>query len=287
MEIKFNLAGMIHRIRGPEAELFPNPGVLEPFLGDWERVDREVTCGIVDQFPEPDGECVYHNAGRWVYRYQDSVITYMGSVQETPANAYIRAERQGNTTDIRVLRSALPDRIPAKTILQGLEAEHLIVRGRGFLFHCSYIEYRGSAILFTAPSGVGKSTQAELWRRYRGAEIINGDRAAVCLTEQGFEARGIPFSGSSGISHDRSLPLKAIVCLSQAPETTIRPLTGVRAFRLLWEGVSVYTWDREDVALCSETVMKTLEQVPVFHLACTPDESAVLALEKALAQIRR
>ena len=97
-----------------------------------------------------------------------------------------------------------------------------------------------------------------------------------------FGAEGIPFSGSSQICENCSLPLKAIVYLSQAPETTICPLTGVRAFARIWEGVSVNIWDKEDVEQVSATVQQVLERVPVYHLACTPDESAVSALEQML-----
>lgn len=287
MEIKIDLAGTILRINGPEQDLFREPGVLAPFITNSKRADREVTCAIADTFPEPPEFCIYHDASRWVYRDGAAVVSFVGSVGNTPDNAYIWVRREGNDTEIRVKRDAIPDRITPKTLLQGLEAECLIVQNHGFLFHCSYIEHEGGAILFTAPSGVGKSTQAELWRQYRGARVINGDRAAVRLGQQGFEAWGVPFSGSSGISHRSCLPVRAIVYLSQAPQTTIRPLRGVQAFRKLWEGCSLHTWDREDVAVCSETVMKAAQQVPVFHLACTPDESAVLALEQALSQIQR
>lgn len=287
MEIKIDLAGTILRITGDDRELFQDPGILGPFVTDCSRVDREVSCAIVDSLSPPVGTCVHHDPGRWVYHQGDTVVTCMGAVEASPFNAYIRAQRQKNRTDIQVLRSALPDRITPKTLLYALEAEYLIVQNRGFLFHCSYIAYNGEAILFTAPSGVGKSTQAELWRKHRGARVINGDRAAVRLTEAGVEAWGIPFSGSSGICHRSCLPVRAIVCLSQAPDTTIRPLTGARAFRLLWEGCSLHTWNRADVSACADTVLGTIARVPVFHLACTPDESAVLALEEALFQIQR
>ena len=33
------------------------------------------------------------------------------------------------------------------------------------ILHASYIDWDGSAILFTGPSGTGKSTQAELWEQ--------------------------------------------------------------------------------------------------------------------------
>lgn len=287
MEIKIDLAGTILRVTGPDEEMFREPGVLAPFVTGSERVDREISCAIVNDFPAPPESCVFHDASRWVYRDGAATVSFMGSVGNTPENAYIWARREGNRTDIRMKRDAIPSRITPKTLLYGLEAEYLIVHNRGFLFHCSYIEYEGTAILFTAPSGTGKSTQAELWRQYRGARVINGDRAAVCLGGSGFRAWGVPFSGSSGISHNSCLPLRAIVYLSQAPRTAIQPLKGVQAFRKLWEGCSLHTWDREDVAACSETVMKAAAQIPVFHLACTPDESAVLALEQALNQLQR
>ena len=52
----------------------------------------------------------------------------------------------------------------------------------------------------------------------------------------------------------------------------------------MWEGCSVNTWDREDMELVSEAVTKTVTTVPVYYLPCTPDRSAVIALEQALKE---
>ena len=41
--------------------------------------------------------------------------------------------------------------------------EHLLATQRAVILHSAYIDYKGKAILFSAPSGTGKSTQAELW----------------------------------------------------------------------------------------------------------------------------
>jgi len=56
----------------------------------------------------------------------------------------------------------------------------------------------------------------------------------------------------------------------------------VEAFSKIWEGVSVNTWITEDVEAVSNAVLHAATAIPVYHLACTPDESAVTVLEEAL-----
>jgi hypothetical protein len=95
-------------------------------------------------------------------------------------------------------------------------------------------------------------------------------------------ACGVPFSGSSLFCKNVTLPLAAIVYLQQAPKTTVCRLRGAEAFRRLWEGCGINNWDRADVDQVSKTLVQVLTKVPVFSLACTPDESAILALEGVL-----
>ena len=53
----------------------------------------------------------------------------------------------------------------------------------GFLFHGSSIEVDGSAYIFTAKSGTGKSTHAALWRKLLKdkAVMINDDKPLIRL----------------------------------------------------------------------------------------------------------
>ena len=73
-----------------------------------------------------------------------------------------------------------------------------------------------------------------------------------------------------------------MVYLTQAPQNTVTRLNGVKAFRNIWEGCSVHIWNREDVAKATDAVQRLIAAVPVYHLACTPDEAAVSALEAVL-----
>lgn len=288
MERFYSIAGITWRIIIPEGWSYHDGGVLKEYLTDGTSWDRTLEIEIVDGLPAPEGGLVFADTGKLVYISGDVNLRYEGIVASGPGGAYQCIRRQGAHSLLQVERSAVRDRITQKMILNGIEAEHQVVQNGGFLLHASYIRCDDGAILFTAPSGTGKSTQAELWCRFRGAELINGDRAVVCMdaaTEVPL-ACGVPYAGSSGVCKNQVMPLKAIVRLSQAPVTKIEKLTGIRAFRHVWEGCCVNTWNRDDMDRCMQTVMDTVQRIPVFHLACTPDESAVIALEEALKKLR-
>ena len=270
------------KIEGHRQYLFDNAGLLTPFLTEPGIPDVELRCEVVDAFAQPVGSEVFRDSGRRVYAYEGAYISYIGAVEKGMDGAYIRVTRRGSVSHAQFLKNSLGGRITPKTVLAALEVEHLITAGRGLLFHAACIAHEGRAILFTAPSGTGKSTQAELWRRYRNARIINGDRIVIRLVEGGIYAAGIPYSGSSGISENTTMPLDAIVYLNQGQENAVTRLSGAGAFRRVWEGCSFHSWNREDTERALETAMEVIRNIPVYHFSCTPDVQAVAALEAEL-----
>lgn len=281
MERYYQFAGVVLRVTGPDGQMDCDDLSLMHYECPAQDWDHWLDFTIVDRVSPPEGELIYVEAAKRIYACGETQIRYEGTVSTLPENAYIRIARQGNHSRVEVASRFLAGYITAKLVLNSMEAEHLIVQKRGLLLHASYIRWKDKAILFTAPSGTGKSTQADLWCRLRGAELINGDRAAV-MVEDKIIVRGIPFCGSSGVCKKADLPLAAVVYLSQASQTFIERLSGVQAFRRIWEGCSVNVWNREDMAACTQTVSDVLTAVPVFHLFCTADESAVICLEQIL-----
>ena len=151
----------------------------------------------------------------------------------------------------------------------------LLLPFKVLLFHASYISFNDEAILFSADCGVGKSTQAELWRKHRGAEVINGDKAGVSVENGKVYAHGLPFCGTSGICKNRTLPLKAIVLLGQAPENKIRRVKGVEAIQSLLHNIYLDFLAPGETQECIDVLIELLNTVPVYRLDCTPDERAV------------
>lgn len=282
IEKYYRMAGVELAISLPRQRMYEEDGVLAPFRVESVRQPHRFRFSVVKSLPPPEGVEIAPMGGFRVYANGQERIRYIGSVQQGWQNAYIRAAHRGMEHDVQIKDDKFPGRVGIRTVLNALEIEHLIVRNQGVILHCSYIDWRGNGILFTAPSGTGKSTQADLWHQHRNADIINGDRAVMRIQDGHILAGGIPFSGSSPYCKNRTLPLAAVVYLGQAPVTTIRQLQGFAAFRKIWEGCSVNTWDRTDMELAMDTVQRVIRQVPVYQLDCTPDEAPVIALEQAL-----
>lgn len=160
--------------------------------------------------------------------------------------------------------------------------EHLLNLHHGFILHSSFIRWREKGILFTAPSGTGKSTQADLWKKYEQADILNGDRSALRLVNGVWRAYGLPFAGSSDIYRNESCPVRAIVVLRQAKENKLEQLRGGMAFRLLYQQLTVHPWDEAFVKRLLDDLQSLVEQIPVYRLSCLPDQGAVEVLKQEL-----
>lgn len=149
-------------------------------------------------------------------------------------------------------------------------------------FHSSLIDYQGRGLMFLGPSGIGKTTQAELWNQYRDALIINGDIVFVQETEEAFLGWGTPWHGSSPYCENTNVPVDALIILKQAPENSIRKLEGFEKVTAVSNSVFYPRWLENGMELCLETLDHLLSKIPVYELSCRPDEEAVELTEKTI-----
>lgn len=158
----------------------------------------------------------------------------------------------------------------------------VVARSSGLLLHASLVEHRGRAVAFTASSGTGKSTQADLWHEHLGAEIMNGDRAFIRRFDDEWRAYGSPWAGSSPYIKNVKAPLAGIVVLRQAPENRIRRLNAAEVMAYLYNNVRYPFWDEEATAASLETLDALIREIPIFLLECRPDEEAVRITRDAI-----
>lgn len=163
-----------------------------------------------------------------------------------------------------------------------LALEKEMIQVGAMLLHSAYMCYDGTAVLFSAASGTGKSTQADLWEKYRGTRTINGDRSLLIRETDGWKAYGWPICGSSEICHNEKYPIRAIVMLKQAKENKVYPLQGFRAVRDIMEQITINAWDSEFQIRVMDLLEELRKEVPIYCLECDISEDAVRCLEQVL-----
>lgn len=179
--------------------------------------------------------------------------------------------------------SAYSDRdLHLRSCFYWLGFESYLLRKNKLCLHASLVDTSLGGILFSGISGIGKSTQAELWCRYRGARQINGDRPILSKESDGWIAWGSPYAGSSRCYVNESCAVCAIVLLKQSTKCTLRRLDPAEAFRGVWAGLTVRSWDPSFVDVASILTMDLVTAVPVYEYCCTPDQQAVDFLEAEL-----
>lgn len=99
-----------------------------------------------------------------------------------------------------------------------------VIKFNTIFIHSSAILYEGKAYLFSALSGVGKSTHTRLWKKafVDKVQIINDDKPVVRIYDDKCIVYGTPFDGGSGIANNMSAPLEAIVFLERGESNSIR-----------------------------------------------------------------
>lgn len=156
-----------------------------------------------------------------------------------------------------------------------LELERMLQRFDRLLLHASAVIHQGKAYLFSAPSGGGKSTHAELWRAHYGAKLLNGDKVVLQIQKAGCTAWGSPVAGSSGIYENLSAPVGGIFILHKAPYDRVSPLPKRAALLALYSETIKSGTDGEFNTRLLDLLEQLLSSVPVLSLECLPEKSAV------------
>ncbi|HEX9059436.1 MAG TPA: hypothetical protein VF941_04590 [Clostridia bacterium] len=152
----------------------------------------------------------------------------------------------------------------------------------GIVMHAAAVEWKGHGIVFTAPSGTGKSTQANLWKTHRCARVINGDRPALKFNEGRLMVYGTPWSGAKPEFLNINAPVSAIFVLKQAPENSITLLSPQESLVHLMPRLFLPYYDNEMMDMAAAFLEKIISSTRVYILKCRPDQGAVELVEKCL-----
>lgn len=241
----------------------------EGFLSDYNYY-----IDLADSFPKIDLEPTYANSELSIYKRNDLEIRNL---------SYAFYEEKSANEAVIYCNSEFSELYKLDTVFTSLFAlERRMLQHQGLVLHCSYLTMNNEAILFSGPSGIGKSTQAGLWQRYKEALIHNGDRALLQKNNERWNVNGWPVCGSSDICEAINSPLRAIVMLSQSETNQVKKLSPMEAFSNLYGQITVNRWDSQAVLQSTDLISELVAHIPVYHFSCNISEEAVHTLYQEL-----
>ncbi|MCQ2742781.1 MAG: hypothetical protein MJ239_05755 [Bacilli bacterium] len=149
-----------------------------------------------------------------------------------------------------------------------------VISGEGYiLFHGSLIEIYNRGYLFTAKSGVGKTTHTRLYKKWLGKRltIVNGDKPILKFEEDGVYAYGTPWCGKEGLNTPKKVKLHAICWLNRGEENKISPISPEEGFETLFTQTHR---DAKNMAKTFSLVGELSRKVPLYKLECNMEEDA-------------
>ena len=160
---------------------------------------------------------------------------------------------------------------------------YALLHHNGFMLHASAISYEGQGILFSAPSGTGKTTHTKLWEKaYDSAFILNDDSPIIRFMEDNKAyVCGSPWAGASGEGRNAIVPLKAIVFLQQGGTNEICRLQTLQALQWLLGCVNRPV-EKGLMDKLFTLIHLLLSDTPCYLLKCRPDLDAVETVKNEL-----
>ena len=215
MEKTFQTGSFSFRLRFPEELVLPAD--MEKFVVEKESADYTYTITIVDILPEAEGELLVNRVDLKVFRNGEGLESRLIGVKGEERPYALYRETAQKHAQVFVGRWYLDGVAKYEVVFLSLLAlERRLSERPCLILHCAYLEYQGKAMLFSAPSGTGKTTQAGLWEQYRGSRTVNGDKALLEYDGKTWTANGWPVCGTAEVCENKKLPIGCIVMLSQA-----------------------------------------------------------------------
>ncbi len=181
-----------------------------------------------------------------------------------------------NTADFSVEQDSIHQ------ILRMLPIRQMLLYHNILFLHASQVLHQNRAVVFSAPSGTGKTTQAKLWQQYRNAEILCNDRTLLKKSGGEWLTYSYPYDGSEPIQNSKTGKLACITLLRQSQEDQIIRLSPIKAITQLLPQTVIDTWDPASRSKAIGLIADIYEAVPIYQLDCTVSQSAVSVLEEAL-----
>lgn len=258
---------------------------MGPFLvHDPAEINLEIETKEIKKITKPKGFLLIDREAKWVCTtegyYNNSIYICDENTGEIICKA--DANQDWSRAEMLILNNNQADKFSIFKFLTEIIFRNRIIFEKGIVIHAAAISWQGQGVIFTAPSETGKSTQAELWAKYMGAQILNDDRPALRLNDEKTYVHGTPWSGKRELFLNESAPLKAIILLEQALQNSISRIPVTMAVPYIMPRCFLPYYNKTVMEKCLNNLGQILSDIPVYLLKCRPDLQAVELVKNCL-----
>jgi len=251
MRLRLRVAGLSFEFLSQESLWeIGSDGLLSRFLDDGQR-DPDFSIRLWGRVASQGGNA----AGR---RIETQTLCCTFGPDYSQGNVYLRISR-------RQFRES------QESFLDLIIRIVLVASGRAFPLHACGVRVEGSGLLFTGPSGVGKTTLAALWRDQGDALVLGDERLWLRKQEGAYWIYGAPLRSKIGCVSGQGARLRSIFFLHHGPENELRPAVGAQALTALLAQGHLRLYRHVGVAYPVDVFADLVSRIPCYDLDFVPD----------------
>lgn len=155
------------------------------------------------------------------------------------------------------------------------------------VFHGVAFIWHAKAWIFTARSGVGKTTQYALWKILYDDEIsiLNGDKPILeCRADGTVYVHPSPWQGKENFGSMDSAQLGGIICLSRGNENSICRMKPVEALIPIYRQILYYADNAESAEQAIRVAEQVATSVPIWRLRNMGDKASAILTHDTLVR---
>ncbi len=153
-----------------------------------------------------------------------------------------------------------------------------------FLLHGVALDVKGDGIIFTARSGIGKSTHAVRWRKLFGKDCrcVNGDKPIIRFFDGKPYACGSSFAGKEGWQTNMKTQVKNLAFINRSAENSAEKIDRAKVLPRLMTSCHIPP-EAAGRLRTYELIGKFIENVDFWDIFCNMEpEAAKVASSKIL-----
>ena len=159
-----------------------------------------------------------------------------------------------------------------------------LIKFFGGYIHSSAVLYKDKVYLFSACSGVGKSTLTRrICRLFPEAVVINDDKPSFRMVDGKCIVYGTPFAGGTPLQKNLSAELGGVIFLERAEENVLTEISASNAIKLLLQQVRL-SKNPKIVDRLMSMFSEIISIYPFYLLKCTNSDDAALKAFEVMKQ---